>query len=141
MSSVVFSAPSTTATVAITDGYSIGNTVSVSLGTSLTLIEGFLSTSLGISYSESWTSTATVGYTFSIPDGKYGAVVSNPLTTRNSGRLQSGCVGDFSNGVEFVSDSYSSRAYGSLSWVEGTISLCTGDEYPMKMCVGDGTLS
>ncbi|CZR68693.1 uncharacterized protein PAC_18592 [Phialocephala subalpina] len=127
-------------TVSVTEGYSITNTVSVGVSASLTVIEDFLSTSFSIDYSESWASSYSAAYTFTIPEGKYGVVVSNPLTTRHSGFVDIGCVGEAER-TYFQGDSYSSKAYGGLSWVDGTISLCTGDSYPVPRCNGDGTLS
>jgi hypothetical protein len=142
MSSVLLAGSSGTTTVAVTEGYSISNSVSVGVSSQLTLVEDFLSTTFSISYTETWTSTYSASYSFQIPAGKYGAVVSNPATTRHSGRVDIGCIADA--GVEttyFTADSYNSKAYGGLSWVEGTISLCTGDTYPLPRCIGEGTLS
>ncbi|TGO16293.1 hypothetical protein BTUL_0030g00730 [Botrytis tulipae] len=140
MSSVV-KAGSTTSTVAVTQGYSIANAISVSASASFTLIEDFLTTSFGISYTETWTSTYTAAYTYTVPAGKYGAVVSNPYTLRKSGYIDSGCVGNPSETDTYQADSYSSQAYGGLSWVSGTISLCTGDTYPLPRCLGGGVIN
>lgn len=128
------------ALVSVTAGYSITNTIGVSVGASLTLVQDFLSTSYQIDYSQSWSSSYSAGYTFTVPAGKHGAVVSNPMTTRHSGSVDVGCVG-YAETTTFQADSYSSKSYGDLAWVEGTISLCTSDTYPMPMCIGSGTLS
>lgn len=68
-------------------------------------------------------------------------MVSNPATTRHSGRVDIGCIAEATDTTYFTADSYSSKAYGGLSWVEGTITLCTGDTYPLPRCSGEGTLS
>ncbi|KAK0109528.1 hypothetical protein ONS95_002216 [Cadophora gregata] len=138
MSSVIH-ATGDSATVSVTEGYSISNSVSVTAGLSAAIPETFLTASFGISYSETWSSTYSAAYTFGVPDGKYGAVVSNPWTTRHSGFVDSGCVGSASRAF-YQADSYTSKASGGLSWVDGTISLCTGDEFPLKRCLGEGTL-
>ncbi|CZT08062.1 hypothetical protein WAI453_002291 [Rhynchosporium graminicola] len=138
MSSVIH-ATGTTATVAVTEGYSIANTVTVTAGLSAAIPQTFLTASLGISYAETWTSTYSAAYTFGVPDGKYGAVVSNPSTTRNSGWVDTGCVGSATRAY-YQGDSFTSKASGGLSWVDGTISLCVGDEFPLKKCLGEGTL-
>ncbi|KAH6694819.1 hypothetical protein BKA61DRAFT_683515 [Leptodontidium sp. MPI-SDFR-AT-0119] len=138
MSSVIH-ATGETATVAVTEGYSIANTVTVTAGLSAAIPQTFLTASFGISYAETWTSTYSASYTFGIPDGKYGAIVSNPYTTRHSGFVDTGCVGSATRAY-YQGDSYSSKASGGLSWVDGTISLCTGDEFPLKKCLGEGTL-
>ncbi|KAH7306150.1 hypothetical protein BKA65DRAFT_559994 [Rhexocercosporidium sp. MPI-PUGE-AT-0058] len=138
MSSVIH-ATGTTATVAVTEGYSIANTVTVTAGLSAAIPQTFLTASFGISYAETWTSTYSASYTFGVPEGKYGAVVSNPSTTRHSGYVDTGCVGSATRAY-YQGDSYTSKASGGLSWVDGTISLCTGDEFPLKRCLGEGTL-
>ncbi|KAF8859174.1 hypothetical protein BDZ45DRAFT_714175 [Acephala macrosclerotiorum] len=138
--SSILKANTATTTVSVTEGYTITNTVSVGVSTSLTLVEKYLSTTFSINYSEAWASSYSAAYAFTIPQGKYGVVVSNPLTTRHSGFVDIGCVGEAER-TYFQGDSYSSKAYGGLSWVDGTISLCTGDTYPVPMCNGDGTLS
>ncbi|KAF7890010.1 uncharacterized protein EAF02_002425 [Botrytis sinoallii] len=139
MSSVV-KAGTTTATVAVTEGYSIANAISVSAGATFTLVENFLQTSYGITYTETWTSTYTASYTYTVPAGKYGAVVSNPYTLRKSGYIDIGCIGAAAETDTYQADSYTSQAYGGLSWVSGTISLCTGDTYPLPACIGSGVI-
>lgn len=138
MSSVI-SAKEATATVAVTEGYSIANGITVSTSSSVTVIEDFLTVSYGISYTTTWTSQYSAAYTFQVPIGKYGAVVSNPVTTRHAGYLDQGCVGKATR-TYYQADSYTSKAYGGLSWVDGTISLCTSDSYPVNRCLGNGTL-
>jgi hypothetical protein len=139
MSSVLKGNTATT-TVTVTQGYTIANSISVGIATTYTLIEKILTTTLSISYTETWTSSYSAAYAFAIPEGKYGVVVSNPATTRHSGFIDVGCIGS-SERSYFQADSYSSKAYGGLSWVDGTISLCTGDTYPVPMCNGGGTIS
>ncbi|TGO21069.1 hypothetical protein BPAE_0245g00170 [Botrytis paeoniae] len=139
MSSVV-KAGETTATVAVTEGYSIANAIAVTASATFTLIEDFLQATYGITYTETWTSTYTAAYTYTVPAGKYGAVVSNPYTLRKSGYIDIGCVGAAAETDTYQADSYTSQAYGGLSWVSGTISLCTGDTYPLPACTGSGVI-
>lgn len=139
MSSVIH-ATGETNTISVTAGYSISNSVSVSAGASIDVIENFLSATFSVSYSETWTSSYTAGYTFSVPEGKYAAIVSNPSTTRRSGHVDIGCAGQAGESYTFVADSFTSKAYDSLAWVDGTISLCTGDTYPLQRCIGSGSL-
>ncbi|KAM3075341.1 hypothetical protein ACMFMF_006016 [Clarireedia jacksonii] len=110
MSSVV-KAGEASSSVAVTAGYQIGNSLSVSVSSSLTIVKDFLSSTLGISYSQTWTSTYAAAYTFPVPAGKYGVVVSNPRTTRRSGYVDTGCVGEGSSAY-YQADSYESHAYG-----------------------------
>jgi len=140
MSSVV-KADTETALVSVTSGYSISNSLSVSVSVDETLVEDFLSTSFGISTTETWGTSYTAAYTYTVPAGKYGVVVSNAKTLRKSGHVDIGCIAEATESYDFTSDSYTSQAYGGLSWVEGVIQLCTGDTYPVPMCTGNGTLS
>ncbi|KAF7898153.1 hypothetical protein EAF00_004599 [Botryotinia globosa] len=138
MSSVV-KAGSTTSLVAVTEGYSITNSLSINAGVAAT-IEAFLQISYGITYTETWSSTYAAAYTYTVPAGKYGVVVSNPYTLRKSGYIDNGCIGAPGQTDYYQADSYTSQAYGGLSWVSGTISLCTGDSYPLPACVGSGLI-
>ncbi|KAI9737399.1 MAG: hypothetical protein M1834_009553 [Cirrosporium novae-zelandiae] len=140
MSSVVHATGGTN-TIAVTAGYQISNSLGVSESADFTIVKDYLSASYGITYTQTWTSTYAAAYTFTIPSGKYGAVVSNPKTVRHSGSVSVGCVGSWSRKSTFQGDSYSSKAYGGLSWVDGTISLCTGNSYPLPRCIGSGTIS
>ena len=127
-------------TVSVTAGYQISNSITVTEGISASTPDAFLSASFSIAYDETWTSSYKAAYSYQVPANKYAAVVSNPAVTRKTGQVDIGCVGTATTG-EYTADSYESKAYGGLSWVDGIISLCTGDEYPLKMCVGDGTIS
>ncbi|KAH8680025.1 hypothetical protein BGZ60DRAFT_445444, partial [Tricladium varicosporioides] len=137
MSSVIH-ADTTTAQVAVTQGYSISNSISVSISATLSTVSQVLGVSLGIDYSKSWTSSYETSYTFTVPEGHYGAVVSNPKTTRYSGVVDVGCAGVGGEQSTWQSDIYTDKSYGNLAWVDGTISLCTGTEYPLPNCIGDG---
>lgn len=125
--------------VSVTEGFTIGNSLTVSESIGAT-VEGFLSSTFSISYTETWSSFFAAAYTFSVPEGKFGAVVSNPSTTRRSGHVDIGCVGVQGERYDFTSDSYSSKSYDALAWVDGVISLCTGDSFPLPRCLGEGTL-
>ncbi|SPO03583.1 uncharacterized protein DNG_06266 [Cephalotrichum gorgonifer] len=125
------------AVVAVSQGYSISNTVSVGASAGASFLEGVLSLSLSVSYDESWSSSQEQSLTFTVPDGQYGLIVSQPSTRRVSGNLLTGCT-DSWNKEEFVSETYSSRSYGNLNWVQGVIRLCNSTEYPVPYCVGQG---
>lgn len=125
--------------VSVTQGFSISNSITVS--STISAVADFLTASFGISYTETWQTSFAAAFTFQIPNGKFGAVVSNPATTRKTGHVDIGCIGEATERVEYQADSYTSQSFGGLGWVEGTISLCTGDVYPLKMCIGDGTIA
>lgn len=127
-------------TISISTGYSITNSISVSQGVSFTLIEDFLSASVSIDYSTSWQTTQTQQFNADVPEGKYGAFVTNAWTNRESGNVWEGKIGGEGTLTYYQADSFESKSYGDMSWVDGVISLCTGDSFPLKRCVGEGTL-
>ncbi|POS82188.1 hypothetical protein EPUL_006689, partial [Erysiphe pulchra] len=107
MSPVVLAPPNNTASVSIDKGYFLGDKLSVSMGTGLGIVKKFLTTTLSIKYDKSWMTDSSIKYSFKIPPGKFGAIVSNPLTTRHSGLVDVGCIGN-SERIKFSGDSYQS---------------------------------
>jgi hypothetical protein len=51
-----------------------------------------------------------------------------------------GKIGEDGGLTSYQADSFDDRSYGNLAWVDGVISLCTGTEFPLKRCLGEGTL-
>ena len=137
MSQVVRGAPTT---ISVSSGYDISNSISVGTSASLTLVENFLSTSFSIDYSQSWTSSQSQQFSGAVPAGKYGAFVSNPWTNRKSGKLFEGRIGSEGTLTEYIADSFEDKSFGQMSWVDGVISLCIGDTFPLPRCLGEGTL-
>ncbi|KAJ0165687.1 hypothetical protein CTA2_10359 [Colletotrichum tanaceti] len=135
--SPVLSSIGGSATVSVANGYSISNSVSVTAGLTSSIAEGALGASLSVSYSETWTTTETQTLGFTVPEGQYGLVVSQPNVRRVTGNILTGCT-DSPKKTEFTSDSYSSQAYGSLAWVKGVIRLCNSTTYPVPYCIGNG---
>ncbi|KAK6585807.1 hypothetical protein PZA11_000864 [Diplocarpon coronariae] len=128
------------ATVSVTKGYSVSNEINVSVNAQWKVTKIFLEASFSTSYTRTWSSQHAAAYTFEVPKGKYGVVVSNPLITRRTGRVGNGCIGHQTSAT-FEADELSSMAMGEMSWVQGAISLCTGDTYPVPKCSGEGFLS
>lgn len=130
------------ATVAMAQGQMIANGITVGSSFQAT-VEKFLQVgySIDVSYTETATLTGTV--TMTIPENRWGAIVSNPLTLRKKGYVFNGQPGsgqyEYYQADSFTHDTYS---YGenSLSWVKGVVTTCLGDSYPLKRCVGDGEL-
>ncbi|ORY68457.1 uncharacterized protein BCR38DRAFT_423313 [Pseudomassariella vexata] len=137
--SPVVSAAGGGVSVGVTSGYSIANSLSVSetVGAS---IESVLSVSLSLSYTETWTTSESTSLTYTVPDGQYGLIVSQPKVRRIEGNYLSGCT-DSPSSEAFVSDTYTSQSYGNLQWVTGVIRLCNSTEYPVPFCVGTGSHS
>ncbi|KAK2630000.1 hypothetical protein QTJ16_000820 [Diplocarpon rosae] len=127
------------ATVAVTQGYEVSNEIRVSATTTFQSVKLFLEATFSTSYTRTWKSHYAAAYTFEVPRGMYGAVVSNPVITRRSGFVQTGCIGQQTR-ESFQADELWSMATGDMSWVQGAISLCSGETYPLPMCSGDGYL-
>ncbi|KAF2090367.1 hypothetical protein K490DRAFT_36431 [Saccharata proteae CBS 121410] len=136
MSSVV-TAEHAVASVSVTQGFSLSNSLSVSAGVEVSTVEKLVSASLSVSYSVQWTTSDSIAYTFVVAAGKSGLVVSNPETTRYTGTYIYGCT-DSPSTADWTSDTYTSATMDGLEWVEGKIQLCTSDSYPVAYCVGTG---
>ncbi|KAK1993305.1 hypothetical protein LX36DRAFT_673929 [Colletotrichum falcatum] len=134
--SPVLSASGGGATVSVANGYSIANTVTATAGISAT-VEKVIGLSLSVSYSQTWTTTETQTLGFTVPEGQFGVVVSQPSVRRVTGKVLSGCT-DSPDASDFVSDTYTDQSYGSLSWVKGVIRLCNSTTYPVPFCIGEG---
>lgn len=132
--------PGAPTTVTISTGYSVSNSISVSQGATFTLIKDFLQASVSVDYSTSWQTTRTQQFSAEVPKGKWGAFVTNAWTNRESGNVWEGTIGGEGSLSYFQADSFETKSYGDMSWVDGVISLCTGDALPLKRCLGEGTL-
>ncbi|KAF9691509.1 hypothetical protein EKO04_010429 [Ascochyta lentis] len=136
-SQVVKGAPTT---ITISTGYSITNSISVGSSAAFSFLKGFLTATVSVDYSRSWQTTQTQQFAAAVPEGKYGAFVTNAWTNRESGNIWEGTIGGDGSLTYYQADSFEDKSYGDMSWVDGTISLCTSDSFPVKRCVGEGTL-
>ena len=127
-------------TIAVASGFSISNTISVGMSSTLTLVKDFLQVAMSVDYSQSWQTTQTQTFTATVPEGKYGAFVTNPWTDRASGNVWSGTIGGDGELSYYQADSFTSKQYDSMEWVDGVTSLCVGDTVPLPRCLGEGTL-
>ncbi|KAF4478501.1 hypothetical protein FAGAP_12381 [Fusarium agapanthi] len=137
MSPVVSSLYGSKATVSVTSGYTIANSLNVGTSFSIPLIEDILTASLSIDYTATWTSSQQQSLSFQVPDNHHGLIVSQPYVRRVQGNVLDGC-GDEIEKTEFTSDSYESQSYGDLEWVRGIIRLCSSETYPIPFCNGEG---
>ncbi|RYP68600.1 hypothetical protein DL771_006572 [Monosporascus sp. 5C6A] len=136
--SPVVSAAGGKSTVSLTKGYSITNSLSVGVGASAGLIKDILSLSFTVDYSQSWTTDSSQSFTFEVPDGQFGLVVTQAKTRRLTGNYLSGCTDNWEK-TSFMSDTYTSQSYGNMEWVQGVIRLCNSTSYPVPYCIGDGS--
>ncbi|GKZ16876.1 hypothetical protein AbraIFM66951_006369 [Aspergillus brasiliensis] len=131
-------------TLAIQSGQSIANSITTGASADFTLVEDFLSLTTSISYQETTTSTITGTVTMTIPENKWGAIVSNPLTHRSRGYVFTGEPGNGGSFEYYQADSFEDASYtygeGKLEWVKGVVTTCLGDGYPLKRCEGEGVL-
>ncbi|KAG8163520.1 hypothetical protein KVR01_006817 [Diaporthe batatas] len=125
------------ASVAVTKGYSIANSITVGGGAEYTVQKDIFSVSMKVDYSHSWTTSDTQTFTYFVSPGQYGVVVSNPYTRRITGNFVSGCT-DGPSYEPYTSDSYEDQNYSGMSWVAGPIRLCNSTSYPIPYCVGTG---
>jgi hypothetical protein len=137
MSQVVQGAPTT---ITVTTGFDISNSISVGTSATLGIVEAFLSATVSVDYSQSWTSSQSQQFSGEVPAGKYGAFVSNPWTNRKSGSVFEGTVGSEGVVTAYQADSFEEKGFGQMRWVDGVISLCMGDAFPLPRCLGEGTL-
>ncbi|ENH64041.1 hypothetical protein FOC1_g10000825 [Fusarium oxysporum f. sp. cubense race 1] len=137
MSPVISSLDGSKATVSVTSGFTIANSLKVGASFSIPLIEDILTTSLSIDYTETWTSSQQQSLSFQVPENHHGLIVSQPYVRRVQGNVLDGC-GDEIEKTEFTSDSYESQTYGNLEWVKGIIRLCSSETYPVPFCNGEG---
>lgn len=138
MSPIISSLGGAKATVSVTDGFTVANSLKVGVGFSIPLITDILTSSLSIDYTETWTSSQQQSLSFVVPDEHHGIIVSQPYVRRVQGRVIDGCT-DEPDKSEFISDSYESQSYGDLQWVKGIIRLCSSKTYPIPYCNGEGS--
>ncbi|QDS73713.1 hypothetical protein FKW77_003471 [Venturia effusa] len=134
----VIHAAAAQSTVILTDGFQLSNSLSISQSFAFEFVPDFFTSTTTIEYSRTWTTTTTLAYSFPVPLGEWGLVVSNPQTQRNYGEVYQGCIGAMKQISTYTGDSYSDHTYGGLSWVTGTITACTAKQYPIPKCIGSG---
>lgn len=101
-------------------------------------LDEVFSASLSIGYTHTYTTTDTTTFSFNVPVGQYGVVISNPYVHRVAGNVLSGCT-DSPTTDAFTHNTYTSQSFGDLSWVKGPITMCNSSSYPIPYCIGTGT--
>ncbi|KAL2293013.1 hypothetical protein FJTKL_08029 [Diaporthe vaccinii] len=138
MSPVVGNIGSTGASVAVSKGYSVANSA---YGNNV-ISRSFLETLLGVDMpgkgTWTWTTSDDQTFSFQVPQGQYGLVVSNPYVRRVTGNYVSGCV-DSPSYEPWQTTTYSTQEYTNMQWVTGPIRLCNSTAYPVPYCIGSGT--
>ncbi|KAK6211528.1 hypothetical protein QIS74_10792 [Colletotrichum tabaci] len=131
-------------TVRVESGWTVSNAVSVSAGVDGTWVKDRLSTTFGVSYTRTWTSTTSQSYQVPIPAGQRGVFVTQPWTNRKYGRTFRGCPGSMVQTGTFMADSHEEGSYENSRWVSGQITACIKRYGPkqvgtrMTRCNGQG---
>lgn len=127
-------------TVAITEGYSVSNSVSVSAGLDVTFIAEQLRGSLGIDYTRTWTTSALTAVTGTVKDKECGCMIWKPMTSRRYGNVMKGCIGALRKVGTFQADNRGEASYNGMRWVAGARSMCRkpGNNPPLSRCQGGG---
>ncbi|KAM0327192.1 hypothetical protein ACHAQA_006325 [Verticillium albo-atrum] len=127
-------------TVAVASSYSVSNSVAVSAGLDIKFIKDRLGGSLGINYSRTWTTQASITLSGVVRDGEAGVWITKPWTNRRYGRTFQGCVGSMRQTGTFMADSHEEGSYEGVKWISGGISMCLKKQrsLPLTRCSGSG---
>ncbi|GJC97940.1 hypothetical protein ColKHC_06766 [Colletotrichum higginsianum] len=136
ISPVASSRGNTAATIGVSAGFELGN--SLAIGSEITIGNDVIGVSLGMDLDVSWSTSLETSLEYEVPDGLFGVIVSQPYVRRVAGNVLAGCT-DSPFRTPFVADAYESQNYGGLSWVKGVIRLCSSETYPIPYCIGQGT--
>ncbi|POS80355.1 hypothetical protein DHEL01_v201246 [Diaporthe helianthi] len=137
MSPVIGNIGSAGASVAVTSGYSVANSAYGNNVISRSFLEKLLGVDMPGKGTWTWTTSDDQQFTFQIPQGQYGLVVSNPYVRRVTGNYISGCV-DSPNYEPWQTTTYSTQEFTNMQWVKGPIRLCNSTSYPVPYCIGSG---
>jgi hypothetical protein len=124
--------------VSVSSGYTVGNSISVSVGLDLSLIKDKLGGSAGIDYTRTWSTQTVVTVKGTVANGYSGVMITKPIKTRKTGRVLKGCLGSQTEAGTFSADSYEDGSYSGVKWVSGAITMCSKKEFPLSRCSGSG---
>ncbi|GKT41495.1 uncharacterized protein ColSpa_01676 [Colletotrichum spaethianum] len=134
--SAVWGAQQAPVTIAVAHGHSVAN--QVSFGGDIGFPIKAISLGLNIDYTKTWTTTDTTTITYTVPQGYYGTVISQPWTHRVYGNVYTSCTTDNWQKTTFMASSHTSQNYGGMEWVTGVLRLCASKDYPVPYCEGSG---
>ncbi|WYZ42145.1 hypothetical protein EsH8_V_001040 [Colletotrichum jinshuiense] len=136
ISPIVSSLGDSQATVGVSTGFEIGN--SLTIGSEISVGgDAIIGMSLSMDLDISWSTSLEHSLDYEVPANMYGVIVSQPYVRRVQGNLLTGCT-DSPTKTYFMADTYESQGYGGLSWVKGVIRLCSSETYPIPFCNGQG---
>ncbi|KAJ0118861.1 hypothetical protein J7T55_013117 [Diaporthe amygdali] len=138
MSPVIGNIGSTGASVAVSKGYTVADSAYGNNIISRSFLEKLLGVEMPSGGTWTWTTKDDQTFTFQVPQGQYGLVVSNPYVRRVTGNYVSGCV-DSPSYDPWQITTHTTQEYTNMQWVAGPIRLCNNTAYPIPYCVGTGT--
>ncbi|OLN97792.1 hypothetical protein CCHL11_02516 [Colletotrichum chlorophyti] len=124
-------------TLTVSRGYSIANTIQI--GGNIGLSYKYISGQIGVDVSRTWTTTDTTLIAYTVPQGNYGVIISQPWTHRIYGDIYTSCTTDNWKKTSFMASSHKSASYGNLNWVTGVFRMCANKKYPIPFCNGKGS--
>lgn len=126
--------------VSVTQGYSLYTEIVIETDTEGLLkpvADQFLMHVKGIDSDLNWRTSQDLSITFEVPPGQYGVIISQPFVRRIEGKILTGCT-DAPQVHPFWTNSFTSKSYGDLAWVDGIIRMCNSSSYPVPYCNGWG---
>ncbi|KAI9148747.1 Aspercryptin biosynthesis cluster-specific transcription regulator atnN [Paramyrothecium foliicola] len=122
--------------VSVASSFSVANSVSVSGGLDLKVVKDRLGASLGVNFSRTWTTQATITVKGTVFPGETGVVITRPWKNRRYGRAFRGCPGSLQQTGTWMADSFEEGSYEGVKWVSGAITMCIKKQsgLPLTRC-------
>ncbi|KAK2067300.1 hypothetical protein P8C59_001054 [Phyllachora maydis] len=140
--SVVFHSVSDRVNVlSVTDGWTVSNTINVGGALDWTWVEDVLHAIVHVDYSYSWATSTTMTISANVDTGKSGVIITKPMTTRRTGRVLKGCVGELEEVGTWEAKSHDEGKASGVKWVQGVVTLCQkliDANMPLSRCTGYG---
>ncbi|KAK2067081.1 hypothetical protein P8C59_000846 [Phyllachora maydis] len=133
----VISAEGGPSTITLQSGFSLSDSQTYTAYAEFAPIKALLNLGLATSSTTTWTTINTQTWSFSVPAGQFGIIVSQPIVRRRTGFLLYGCTDDWQRSA-FEDNRYFNASAGGFDWPKGTIRLCNSTEYPIPFCRGVG---
>ncbi|KAJ0133684.1 hypothetical protein CTA2_2543, partial [Colletotrichum tanaceti] len=103
ISPIASSRGNSAATIGVSAGFELGNSLSV--GSEMSIGIDALSVSLGTDLDVTWSTSTETSLEYEVPDGLHGVIVSQPYVRRVAGAVLAGCT-DAPSHTPFVADTY-----------------------------------
>lgn len=103
-------------------------------------IKDRLSSSFGVDFSRSWTTSTLITNKGTVSPWNCGAMITKPLTTRRYGKIWKGCIGSLRQIGTFMADDRGTGSYNGVQWISGAVGWCEKRQNnpPLSRCSGSG---